>query len=121
MYIENLFKLLNQCCHMPFMRKKVNNSKKDEQPRFSQQKTCHSIFLENILNDGFNQYVLCHVSAILDDDDDSPGHQASKGSQVVIAQVLGPQLQQGVLQLGQGGDVLLQLIFHLFPVVFSRS
>jgi hypothetical protein len=79
------------------MRKKVNNSKKDEQPRFSEKQTWQH-FLENILNDGFNQYVLCHVSAILDDDDDR--HQASKGSQVVIAEVLGPQLQQGILQLG---------------------
>jgi hypothetical protein len=51
----------------------------------------------------------------------SSWHAGIEGSQVLFAEVLGPQLQQGILQLGQRGDVhILQLVFHVVPTIFSR-
>ncbi len=46
------------------------------------------------------------------------GHGVAEAAQVLSADVLGPQFQDGLLQLGDGGDVLgPQLVLHEVPGV----
>ncbi len=58
---------------------------------------------------------------ILDDLLHPPGHGVTQGAQVLHANLHGPHLSDGLLQLRHWGDVLVvQLVFHVGPGIFYR-
>ena len=69
---------------------------------------------------GQKTLVLRHVAVILDNSLHPLGHGVAEAGQVVPADVLSPHLEDGLLQLGDGGDVLIgELVFHEIPCIFN--
>ncbi len=70
---------------------------------------------------GRKTLIFRHVFVFLDDTLQPPGHRAAEVAQVLSADVLGPHLQDSLLQLRDRGDVLaFVFVFQKVPVILYR-